>query len=207
MLRVLLDGYGGALSESVVAIIERAERRVIGLIDTVSDLLSVAEFDFQPEKGIRERVYIGPIIARHFDQQAEKATLKSVKLECEVPEDITIEAGADDIDKALGNLIENAIKYTPAGGSVNVTADRADDTIRIVVRDTGIGIPDEARERLFTEFFRAPNAKEFEPMGTGLGLVIVKRSTERWGGRIAVESDGRSGTAFTLTFPDPERHE
>jgi two-component system sensor histidine kinase VicK len=97
--------------------------------------------------------------------------------------------------------VSNAIKYTPAEGSVELRFSRADGTVRIEVSDTGIGIPAADRPRLFTEFFRAENAKAMEDVGTGLGLAIVKEIADQLGGRIFVESEEGAGTIFVVHLP------
>jgi signal transduction histidine kinase len=110
-------------------------------------------------------------------------------------------AGADQLKSVWSNLIGNAIKYTPVGGRVQVSLSHGGDQLVGQVRDTGIGISAEAQARLFTEFFRAENAKAFSRQGTGLGLTIVKRIVEDAGGRIWVESEPGKGTTFTFTLP------
>ena len=102
----------------------------------------------------------------------------------------------------LENLVSNAIKYTPDGGKVRVDLARDEcGRVRVEVRDTGIGIPESAQSRLFTEFFRAPNAKACDAVGTGLGLVIVKEIVEQHGGTLSVESAEGRGTLFTVLLP------
>ena len=95
----------------------------------------------------------------------------------------------------------NAIKYTPPEGQVGVFLERVDQELRLVVRDTGIGIPEEDQAHLFEEFFRAENAKSIEREGTGLGLSIVKSLVDRYGGRIGVQSAVNEGTTFTVSLP------
>ena len=202
LLRVLIDGYGGALEERVLGMVNRVEQRVIGLIETVSDLLSVAEFEFQQKRGPAEPVDLAETVARLIGIHAATAQLKRIEVHFAVPPGLQILAGSDDMDQALDNLIENAVKYTPEDGDIFVEGAADEGGVRLVVRDTGIGIPPESLDELFKEFYRAPNAKEYQAMGTGLGLVIVKRSIERWGGAIAAESDGRTGTTFIVTFPN-----
>ena len=102
------------------------------------------------------------------------------------------------IEQVLENLASNAIKYTPSEGSVEINFSRADGTVRIEVSDTGIGIPNNDRSKLFTEFFRAENAKALEETGTGLGLAIVKELVDKLGGRILVESEEGAGTIFVV---------
>jgi signal transduction histidine kinase len=105
------------------------------------------------------------------------------------------------VEQLLENLVSNAIKYTPAEGSVEVRFARANGTVRIEVSDTGIGIPAADRPRLFTEFFRAENAKAMDEIGTGLGLAIVKEIVDQLGGRIFLESEEGVGTIFVVHLP------
>ncbi len=100
----------------------------------------------------------------------------------------------------MTNLVGNAVKYTTAG-SVRVTLVREGDTVRMVVADTGIGIPEESLPKLFQEFHRAPNAKALDEAGTGLGLAIVKDLVDRYDGRITVDSHEGAGTTVTVWLP------
>jgi signal transduction histidine kinase len=201
LLRVLVDGYGGKLEEQTMNMIQRAEYRVLALIETVSDLLRVAEFDFQPHRGDGEVVNVADTARGILLEIREKADVSGVALVDQLPPDLPVLADSEDITNALHNLIENAVKYTPEGGTVTVSGATIDTQISISVADTGIGIPPESQADLFNEFYRAANAKALQSTGTGLGLVIARRSAERWGGTIAFESDGESGTTFTLTLP------
>jgi signal transduction histidine kinase len=105
-----------------------------------------------------------------------------------------------ELDRMLNNLVSNAVKYTQEG-EVRLQLARTNGYARIVVSDTGIGIPKDALPRLFQEFYRAKNAKELEQTGTGLGLSIVHDLVERYGGQIDVESVQDQGTTFTLALP------
>jgi len=94
-----------------------------------------------------------------------------------------------DLRSVATNLVSNAVKYSRPGGRAAVRLDRDAESIRLTVSDQGIGIPAAERERLFSEFFRASNARTFSDSGTGLGLAIVKSIVDRLGGTIAVESE------------------
>jgi two-component system sensor histidine kinase VicK len=107
----------------------------------------------------------------------------------------------DGLDRVFNNLISNAVKYTPEGGRVTVTLSQKEKTLQVGVADTGIGIPEDGISRLFEEFYRAPNAKEMDREGTGLGLTIVRDIVNRYGGNIQVESQVGKGTCFTVTLP------
>lgn len=100
----------------------------------------------------------------------------------------------------MNNLVSNAVRYTQKG-QIRVRAEPANGLARIVIADTGIGIPEDALPKLFEEFFRAQNAKDIQETGTGLGLSIVKDLVERYDGKIQVDSVEGEGTTFTVTLP------
>jgi signal transduction histidine kinase len=105
-----------------------------------------------------------------------------------------------ELDRIMNNLVGNAVKYTQQG-QVCVKAERTNELARVIVSDTGIGIPQDALPNLFTEFFRAKNAKQLQQTGTGLGLAIVKDLVERYDGTIEVDSVEGEGTTFSITLP------
>ncbi|MEM9353146.1 MAG: ATP-binding protein, partial [Planctomycetota bacterium] len=101
----------------------------------------------------------------------------------------------------LGNLVDNAIKYTPSGGEVRVGCLQVENEAVIEVRDTGIGIPLEHHDRLFERFYRVDKARSRELGGTGLGLAIVKHLSQAMGGGVAVESRPNQGSTFRVRVP------
>src|SRR5439155_22958529 len=103
--------------------------------------------------------------------------------------------------ESIANLVGNAIKYTPAGGSVTVGLRGDKSGITIAVHDTGIGIPAEALPRIFSRFFRTGQTEVRQIRGSGLGLALTKMMIERIGGTIAVESELGRGTTFTVSLP------
>ena len=107
------------------------------------------------------------------------------------------------VKQVIYNLLTNAVKFTPDGGRVDVTAAREDGHVRVVVRDTGIGIAPDDQERIFQEFSQVGRDPERSREGTGLGLTLSKRFVELHGGRISVESAPGRGSAFTFTLPQP----
>jgi two-component system phosphate regulon sensor histidine kinase PhoR len=110
------------------------------------------------------------------------------------------------LEQVLTNLVDNAVKYTPAGGRVGVTADENEDgRVRIVVSDTGPGIAAEHLPRLFERFYRVDSARSRELGGTGLGLSIVRHLVAANAGEIHVDSEPGSGTRFTVLLPGADR--
>jgi PAS domain S-box-containing protein len=105
------------------------------------------------------------------------------------------------LNMAVSNLLGNALKYTPTGGAVYAYASMTDTTLTIQIRDTGIGIPAEDQEMIFSKLFRASNAQAHESDGTGLGLYIVKEAIRILGGTVSFESVQGEGTTFTVVLP------
>lgn len=101
----------------------------------------------------------------------------------------------------FANLVENAIKYTPRGGRVDVEGESSEREVAVRVSDTGIGIPEGSLPRIFERFYRVDKARSKETGGTGLGLSIVRHVAEKHGGTVAVESSVGEGTTFTVRLP------
>ena len=189
-LRLILDGY--VPPEREHEIIGRAEIRAQEQLALISDLLELSRLQDarMPEKA--SMANLGDIlrdVVQQFEGQAKQKNQQlNVSISCNLP---PVRVMADQFKSVWVNLISNALKYTPAGGSISVQLICHDDSIIGEVRDTGIGIPAEAQEHLFDEFFRAQNAKAFTEQGTGLGLAIVKQVIERSGGDISFVSGGQ----------------
>ena len=107
----------------------------------------------------------------------------------------------DDLYQIVYNLIENGIKYNVPGGSLSVTLSRDEENAYLEVKDTGMGIPEDAVPHLFERFFRVDKARSRQSGGSGLGLAIVRDMVLRNRGEIAVESTAGKGSTFTVTFP------
>lgn len=114
---------------------------------------------------------------------------------------LLISGDKDELERVALNLVGNAVKYTPSGGSVTVSTERTERFVRLVVKDTGLGISKADQEELFTEFFRTTNPAALALPGTGLGLSIVRRILQRHGGSIRLESELGEGSTFTVRLP------
>lgn len=202
LLRVIAGGYAGEVSPKQQELIERAKRRTQFLQQLIDDLLDLAEGKTERLAEAPHPVLLNPLVQKAVNQLRPVAEGKEQDLRVYIPhEPLYVQATEEGIDRIVTNLVGNAIKYTPQGGSVEVTLDHQDAEACLVVKDSGIGIPAEALPHLFEEFFRADNAKQVEREGTGLGLSIVKSLVDRYGGRIAVESEVGEGSTFTLLLP------
>jgi two-component system phosphate regulon sensor histidine kinase PhoR len=116
-----------------------------------------------------------------------------------------VHADEEGLRQILDNLVDNAIKYTPEGGTVSVAWSRQGSAVRLEVRDTGIGIARELQPRVFERFFRVDKARSRELGGTGLGLSIVKHLTQSFGGSVSVQSQPGKGSVFTVELPSAVR--
>jgi signal transduction histidine kinase len=108
---------------------------------------------------------------------------------------------ATGLEQMIGNLVSNAIRYTPRGGNVSLRLTKTNAALRLEVEDTGMGIPREDLGKIFDEFYRAANAREKVSDGSGLGLTIVKAVAEQHQGSVSVESTVGKGTRFTVDLP------
>jgi signal transduction histidine kinase len=137
-----------------------------------------------------------------IDKLKEQIEQKQLKVSLQIQPGLpAILGNAEQYRSLWMNLISNAVKYTPEGGAIRVELSYDDDKIIGQVSDTGIGISQQDLPRLFTEFFRAENAKKLGLPGTGLGLVIAKRVVEGAGGQLQVDSTIGKGSTFTFTLP------
>jgi two-component system sensor histidine kinase VicK len=126
----------------------------------------------------------------------------NIHLTFEAPADApAIAADPDKVRQVLGNLLENAVKYSPDGGSVVLSVTSVGEKLRFSVRDEGLGVPPEEQRRIFEKFYRLDPQLTRGVGGTGLGLYICRELVERMDGRIWVESDGMRGAEFVVELP------
>ncbi len=144
---------------------------------------------------------LSPWLMQELAPWREAAQHKGLRWQVNVPSalpELTLDA--DRIGQALGNVISNAIKYTPANGEIAIDAGEEKAEVWIRVRDTGVGIPPEEQARIFEPFYRGTTGRRF-PQGMGLGLSIARDLLVAHGGRIEVENTPGAGSTFTLWLP------
>jgi len=172
---------------------------LLALINDILDLSKVEAGQVELEMGlfsIREALERGVVMVR------ERATKQGVQLQLELdPRVDLVEGDERRIRQVVFNLLSNAVKFTPRGGRVDVSTASDNGEVRISVRDTGPGIADDDRERIFEEFQQAKATNGERPEGTGLGLALSRSLVELHGGRIWVESEPGKGSTFTFTLP------
>lgn len=196
--RLILSGYVPV--ERQEEIITRVEQRALELLDRINDLLILSRIQEHVER--REMVNAAEVLEKVVELMRPAAEEKRLRIQVEVEPDVpAIMADREQIQHIWMNLISNAIKYTPAGGYIEITLSHRPTSIIGSVRDSGIGIAPEDQEKIFQEFYRTEEAKQMAPHGTGLGLSIVKQIVEGLGGRIWVSSAPGKGSKFTFVLP------
>jgi two-component system, OmpR family, manganese sensing sensor histidine kinase len=193
------------LQQDQLRVIERLTRRLGRLVD---DLLFLARQDSGIMPLQLDEVHLSELIKDVVEEQKAIATEKEVSLVFNLPEATAdlVQGDRNQLTRLFTNLIGNAVQYTPAAGTIQVSLRRLQSTAQIQVKDTGIGIPTEALPQVFDRFYRADPARNSGGKGraetaTGLGLAIAKAIAESHQGQIQVESVPQQGTTFTVTLP------
>jgi signal transduction histidine kinase len=193
----------GASPETVRDILTRIKKRTAELSELISDLLRLArareEASHDEALGL---VDAAAVLQSVVELMRAEAQSKDLFLSMDIDSGLApVHANADRFKLVWTNLLSNAIKYTEPGGIIAVTLKQTPEHLVGTVRDTGIGIAPEDHPRVFEEFFRAENARTVSPMGTGVGLAIVQRIIDNWGGKIWVESEFGLGSKFSFVLP------
>lgn len=199
---LLLEGVGGATTEKqrkLLAILAEESNRLISLVNSLLDLskmeAGMMTYEFEVSN-------VDPLIKRAVAEIAPLVEAKQIKLESAVAAPLpAVRIDPERILQVLRNLLGNAVKFTPAGGQVSVTAKPLDGKLEIAVRDSGPGIPAESLISIFEKFNQGGRPSGNARSGTGLGLAIVKSIVSSHGGKIWAESQLGQGSAFIFVLP------
>jgi signal transduction histidine kinase len=182
-----------------LAAMDRGSQR---LLRVVEDLLLLSKVGDPHNPVIAAPVDLHRILDDAVDLTSITAQRKRLRVEVDAPDGAVLASGdADELDRICANLVSNAVKYTPEGGSIRLSVERAGAQVVLTCCDEGIGISAADQAQLFTEFFRSSNPEAVAQPGTGLGLAIVQRIVERHGGRIEVDSALGEGSTFRVYLP------
>ena len=196
----------GAVSDPVKGpkFLATIERHVDQLTNLVSDLLELSKLEGTPELPRRVAFDLAAVTRRAAELLLPAAQRKEQRLTIEIPVSMPRAVGNPDyVERAISNLIDNAIKYTPERGEIQVSASLDGNWVVLEVADNGIGIPPEDLARVFERFYRVDRSRSREMGGTGLGLSIVKHVVQVHGGAIDVTSTPGRGSKFRLKLPVP----
>ncbi|MEJ2550289.1 MAG: ATP-binding protein [Anaerolineales bacterium] len=202
-LQILSGGYAGELSPKQTRLIERSTLRIADLRNLISDILDFARMQPEQIRADFEELDPAELGAEAIEEVRLAASQKNVQLKVIGPTEFrSIVAARRRLRQVIANLLANAVKFSPEGSTVTLSAHDKPEALVIQVMDEGIGIPEDEQEHIFDDFFRASNVGDFQ--GAGLGLSIAHKIIEAHEGSIEVESpyqEGKSGTKFTITIP------
>lgn len=194
-----VDGEAGGMTNRSLEVIDRNSRRLLSLVE---ELLSFSRLS-DPDRPLEcATVDLTRVMADIVDVLSPLASAGEVGIEVQLPAGgLSVEADEDQLTALVLNLASNAVKFSPRGSTVRLSAHPVPDAVEIRCADDGIGIAEEDQRKLFGEFYRSSNPAAHKIAGTGLGLSIVKRIVERHGGRVQVSSRLGEGSTFSVTLP------
>jgi signal transduction histidine kinase len=203
MTASLLSAYGDQFNDDVRDTLERIPKRTHDLTRFVRNLLDFSKLRNAEELKARFKpLNFLPIVTSTVEMYMDQALDKHISMNVQVAPDIPrIMGSGEHLERLIGNLVSNAVRYTPENGSVTVKVGVENGDVVLTVADSGIGIPEKDLPRVFEEFYRSPKARAVSESGTGLGLPIARFIAEKHGGSIDVNSVEGEGTIFTVRIP------
>jgi PAS domain S-box-containing protein len=205
-VEVIVDGDAGPVAPPqarLLAAVERNARRLLALIE---DLLMLSRIEAGAVKINARPVQIRAVVAGALEALQAVRGQRDVRLDVDLPDDpLLVYGDRDQLERVVINLLDNALKFTPPGGSARLSAGLVEGQVRLTVSDTGMGIPENEIDQIFERFFRSSRSHERQSQGTGLGLAITKSIVERHGGRIWATPAAGQGTVVTCVLPASTR--
>lgn len=201
-LSLVLDGETGPVSDQQRTMLQQAFDSSQRMVYLIADLLNASRLRSGKFAIINRETYLPDLVETEVNQLQSTAISRNIKLSYNRPESFP-KLMLDDtkIRQVVMNFLDNALFYTPAGGNVTAELAADDKTVQFTVKDTGLGVPQAERARLFSQYYRANNAKKIRPEGTGLGLYMAKKVVVAQGGAIIFDSVENEGSVFGFTFP------
>lgn len=200
-LQIMQERQAGNHLSDYDQVIERALQRIKGMRTLIMDLLDLTRIQSDEKDKHYEQVKLNEKARGAIESINPYAIQKDVSVHLHAQEDVDVYGDPNDMEIVMNNLISNAVKYNYKGGRVDIYLDWDQGGVRIRVSDTGIGMKKEDTEKLFKEFVRINNEKTKNITGSGLGLSIVKKVIDLYGGQINVDSEPEQGSTFTVFLP------
>lgn len=201
-LKIAREHQLGDGIESYDPILDRSLERIKGMRTLILDLLDLTKVESGKMKQDIRKVNLCQIVKTAMDTMQPYSIQRDITVRLHCPGSLEVCADADEMEIIFNNLISNAIKYNKDGGTVDCTIATESNVIRITVEDSGIGMTDQEMGKLFQDFVRIKNEKTKNIAGSGLGLSIVRKLLDTYGGNITVSSIPDKGSTFTVTLPN-----
>jgi two-component system phosphate regulon sensor histidine kinase PhoR len=196
-----MDAPDPEMTKRAIELMRQQTNRMTRLVE---DLLTLSRLESANNPLREEDVNVPEMLrALHQDAQILSAGRHRIRVKLESAE--WLKGNADELRSAFGNLISNAVRYTPENGEIDIRWEMRDGHLTFAVHDTGIGIEPQHIDRLTERFYRVDRSRSRETGGTGLGLAIVKHVVNRHQGRLDIKSTPGSGSTFSVVFPDTRR--
>jgi signal transduction histidine kinase len=191
-----------ALSRPTQDLLDIIENNALRLLRLVNDILSLIRLEEGRASLVKKPIDMVHFLRHTTASMKHLAALKGIDLDLGALDgDLLINADSDALEKIVGNVIANAIKFTPPNGRIDVSAGRDERMVTITISDTGIGIPAEQLPHIFDRFYQVDGSATRRHQGLGLGLALVRELITRHGGDVTATSDAGHGTTFVLRFP------
>ena len=202
-LQALAEAIRDAVHDDAEAAVHFSDRLVAEserLGRLISDLLDLSRLE-DPAYVSRRRTDLSAVASGQFGEVRANAEARNIEVSARIASGVWVEGDDQQLGLMIRNLLDNAVRYTPAGGKVTIEVWLEGDSAVLEVSDTGIGIPLKAQARVFERFYRVDEGRARDQGGTGLGLSIVKHVVELHGGHVALESELGEGTTVTVRLP------
>jgi two-component system sensor histidine kinase SenX3 len=191
--------------EDDIGVVHRIAERMVGeshrVARTIDDLMELSRIELG-EEPVRDTVAVIDVVTGAIDRASPLSEARHIDVAVlDVPEGVAVTGDRRQLTSALGNLVENAVKYSEAGGNVQIRVRVEGSFAELMVADQGIGIPVADHDRIFERFYRVDKARSRDTGGTGLGLSIVRHVATNHGGNVLVSSQEGEGSTFVLRIP------
>ena len=201
---ILLNNSLGEIAYPIKNRLERINRHSDELVHMINDLLDISRLESGRTIMKKQQHDLKKLVEDTVDLLSMQIKDAGLNLSVDIPPNIKVFVDKSQIERVFVNLIGNAIKFTPKKGKISLTIKPSEDFVQVNVSDSGIGIPKDAQETIFEEFYRADNPINETVKGTGLGLSLVKNIIEAHQGSIWAESQARQGSTLSFLLPIQE---
>ncbi len=197
----LKSNYDRMKPDAIKEMLDLLHKSAKGELNMLDYLVEWARIKYASDVFSPKEIELSEYVKKIFDNLNQSASLKTINLNYEIPEGTSVFADGKMVLSVLQNIVSNALKHTETGGNITITTKKKEDKVIVAIKDTGIGMSNEIREKLFTPEMTSLSKAREKNKGAGIGLLLVKGFLEKNGGEIWVESNIGEGSTFYFTLP------